>query len=76
MESIMNIKDKILEELQNVNLDNGYYDTNLSIAKSLDKNKRRQLIFELEEEGKIKIKKTNKLYDADFPLIITYCTKK
>lgn len=72
----MNIKDKILEELQNVNLDNGYYDTNLSIAKSLDKNKRRQLIFELEEEGKIKIKKTNKLYDADFPLIITYCIKK
>lgn len=72
----MNIKDKILEELQNVNLDNGYYDTNLSIAKSLDKNKRRKLIFELEEEGKIKIKKTNKLYDADFPLIIIHCIKK
>lgn len=66
----MTIKDIILAEIQDLDLTNGVYDTNLSSAKGLTTQQRRAILFELEEENKIAIKNLRQKYDADFPLLI------
>ena len=73
----MNIifKNEILKELQSKDLDNGWMDTNLKSTKNLSTAQRRNLIFELEREGKIVIKRTPNINDDNFPIIIINCSK-
>ena len=68
----MNIKEEIFNEITNVDLGIGLYDTCLRSTKNIDDKTRRKYLFELAKEGKIFLKITpqNKKYE-ELPLIIT-----
>ena len=65
----MTAKDLIYEEIKKSNTTH-ILDTSLISAKALTPEQRRQIIFELETEGKIILKYTKQIDDKDFPLII------
>lgn len=66
----INLKEKILNELKQIDLTNGIMDTCLEATKNLSVQERRDIIFELVKEEKIEIQRTLQLNDARFPLLI------
>lgn len=76
LEKLNALKAAILKELQNKDLSNGLFDTRLESTKGVATDIRRKLLFELEQEDKIVIKKLPRNNDSEFPLIIISCLNK
>lgn len=65
----MTIKNLIYEEIKKSN-NKCILDISLKSTKNLTAEQRRQIIFELEAEGKIILRHTKQMADKDFPLVI------
>lgn len=73
----MSLKDEIWREICSKDNGDSFLDIGLKSASGIDVVELRRILFELEEEKRIVIKRVNQNNnDARFPLYITRCSQK
>lgn len=66
----MTLQEKTLEEIENLGEEDIIMDTHIKCLTHLGILERRQILFDLEQQGKLQIRRTKQINDPDFPLII------